>query len=120
VPKFTLVVLTGAAPGREEEFDDWYESVHIPDVLSVDGVVAAQRFEFVDVQGGDPPEPRQLVLYEVDAPNVRAVQEAFARAHAEWSQEPERHRSDSNGGKFCAWYFMPSSERFVAGVQPKP
>ena len=35
-----LVVLTQAVPGREAEFEAWYDKEHIPDVLQVPGVIA--------------------------------------------------------------------------------
>ena len=39
-----LLVLSNAMPGRDEAFNQWYDAVHLEDVLAVPGVVAAQRF----------------------------------------------------------------------------
>jgi len=62
--KRLMVTLTNAAEGRDEEFNDWYDNVHIPDVLTIDGVQSAQRFE---VEGDDPAAPhRYLTIYELD------------------------------------------------------
>jgi hypothetical protein len=112
--RFVLVVLNEPKAGREDEFNDWYETTHLPDVLGVPGIVSAQRFEFVDVQGGPGSEHRYLVLFEVEATDVAAAQEAFRDAHARWNAEPELHRSDS-GADFRAWYFKPITERSTPG-----
>lgn len=62
-----LVVLSSAVDGCDEEFNDWYDNVHLGDVLAVPGVVAVQRFRLDDgsrwrylaiydlaCEGGDP------------------------------------------------------------------
>jgi hypothetical protein len=41
--KSIYVVFTEPIPGREDEFNDWYEREHIPDVLRVKGIVAETR-----------------------------------------------------------------------------
>jgi len=45
-----FLVHTEPVPGREDEYNDWYTNQHIPDVLSVPGFVAAQRFVLSDAQ----------------------------------------------------------------------
>lgn len=105
--RFLLVVLCAAKPGREQEFTRWYDQVHIPDVLTaVDGVVSAERFEFADTQGSDPPDFPYLALYEVRARDLPSMQRAFERAATTWSAQPGLHRTDSRAD-FRAWYFTP-------------
>jgi hypothetical protein len=71
--KYTFVVLTNPTPGKEAEFNEWYNKVHIPDVLSVPGFVAAQRFKLADAQFGDSErDHRYLALYEIDSDDVQA------------------------------------------------
>lgn len=66
--KFTYLVLTNAAPGREDEFDRWYSEQHVPDVLRVPGVVSAQRFRRVPKQSATGQQLWQyMALYECDA-----------------------------------------------------
>jgi hypothetical protein len=38
-------VMTNAKPGRDQEFNDWYTNVHLPEVCSVPGIKSARRFE---------------------------------------------------------------------------
>ena len=72
-----LIVFTEAVPGREAEFNDWYERVHLKEVLEVEGFVAAQRFECAEKQmdgTGDPPA-RYLAIYEIEAESLEAALE---------------------------------------------
>lgn len=73
-----LVVMTKAAPGREDDLNDWYTNIHIRDALRFRGSIAAQRFRLSDAQASPPPARfgwQYLALYDVfDA-------ERFSREH---------------------------------------
>jgi hypothetical protein len=45
--KYTMVVLTNPKPGKDAEFNDWYNNHHLHDVLKVPGIASAQRFKLV-------------------------------------------------------------------------
>jgi len=68
-----LVVFTEPVAGKEDEYNDWYNRVHLGDVLSVDGFVAAQRFALSDTQigeGGAQAPSRYLAIYEIEAEDL--------------------------------------------------
>ena len=67
--KHVVVVLTEPTKGREDEFNDYYENLHLDEVLQSTGWDTAQRFKLVDEQGRACPLP-YLALYEVDAEDV--------------------------------------------------
>jgi hypothetical protein len=71
--KYTFVVLSNpTTPGQEAEYNEWYNKIHIPDVLNVPGFVAAQRFKVADAQLGDgSPAHRYLALYEIDTDDIK-------------------------------------------------
>ena len=73
--KYTFVVLSNpTTPGQEAEYNDWYNKIHIPDVLNVPGFVAAQRFTLADAQLGDGPHAhRYLALYEIETDDAKAT-----------------------------------------------
>jgi hypothetical protein len=62
------------APGKEAEFEDWYENVHVPDLLKVEGYISGQRFRLSEKQKPTLNEPtlrimpthRHLTIYELD------------------------------------------------------
>lgn len=45
----------------EQEFNEWYNNVHLPERLACPGFVAARRFVATDGQ------PRYLALYELES-----------------------------------------------------
>lgn len=45
-----LVVYSTAAPGRDDEFNRWYDDVHVPEVLALGPFRSAQRFVLTDPQ----------------------------------------------------------------------
>src|ERR1700749_1626086 len=69
--KYSFVVLTNPTPGKEAEYNDWYNNIHIPDVLNVKGMVGAQRFRLADQQMGGKPQHSYLALYEIDTDDLQ-------------------------------------------------
>ncbi|MBI5284763.1 MAG: hypothetical protein HY874_06680 [Chloroflexi bacterium] len=72
--RHVLVVLSNAAPGCDDQFNDWYDHEHLSDVLSVEGFVAAQRFRLSDEQlrPDQTPPHRYLAVYEIEATDLAA------------------------------------------------
>ncbi len=73
-----LIVQSDAAEGRDAAFNAWYDEVHLPDVLSVPGFVAAQRFVGVPSVHGELPDRRYLALYEIEADDIDAALKALS------------------------------------------
>ena len=63
-----LVALTTPAPGKEDEYHDWYQNVHLPEILSFPGGIKAQRFKQVAKLMGSDTNP-YLAIYEFDCEN---------------------------------------------------
>ena len=63
-------------PARVAEFNRWYDTVHLPDILAARVATHATRFENADPQ---PDEPTYLALYELGSSNLEAVDAAFAQ-----------------------------------------
>lgn len=65
---YRLVVLASAVPGKLEEFEDWYDNQHIPDLARVPGFKSASRFgivnEFTDKL--EPAPHDSLAIYEFE------------------------------------------------------
>lgn len=67
-----LVVQTDPAAGREADFHRWYDSVHIPEILSTPGFVHGARFRRIEGAGtGAGDDWRSyLAIYQIRAENV--------------------------------------------------
>ncbi len=98
--KFTYVVLTDPVPGKEDEYNQWYDQQHLPDVLAIDGIESAQRYRLVDGQKGVP--HRYLALYHLDTDDPEKVLAQLS----ERSNTPAMPMSDAlDGANLSAWLF---------------
>lgn len=91
--EYILVVMTNAVEGLEDEFNEWYDHVHIHEVLSRVTLVSAQRFELADVQATlEAKAPyRYMTVYElhdVPAQDVAAKKIAPAPTPSAAIQRP--------------------------------
>ena len=66
--------------GDAEDYHHWYEKVHIPELLSVDGFVSARRFRTEDGAGF-------LAIYELDS-EIDAAKTALAEAQSAGRMSP--------------------------------
>lgn len=78
-----LAVISDPAPGQEDEYNRWYDAVHIPEALQIPGFRAARRFKMAIV--ADDPDhtlgASYLTLYDLDVDAATAVHNlAEARA----------------------------------------
>ncbi len=62
-----LVESRPSSPDREQEYNTWYDEVHLPELVALDGFVSARRLRPVD---GDGP---YVALYEIEGENLQAV-----------------------------------------------
>ena len=83
-----FVVLTNPIAEADQTFNEWYDTTHIPQVLDVPGVVAAQRYVISEVNVPDdqelpaalpPPTHRYMVIYELDRQPDQVLQEFLKR-----------------------------------------
>lgn len=79
--KYVFVVMTNPAEGQEEEYNRWYDNQHLPDVLKVEGFVAAQRFKLAPVESGNAKATHSyMALYEAETDDLARVQKALGAA----------------------------------------
>jgi hypothetical protein len=70
---YRCIVMSNPVPGRESEYNDWYDNRHMDDVLSIPGFVRAQRFEYVASLSAYPPGFKCLSIYEIDSEDIGAT-----------------------------------------------
>lgn len=97
--KHLVLVLTEPTEGHEGEFNDYYENLHLDEVLETTGWRSAQRFKLVD-QAGEPCPLPYLAVYEVDAEDSASVLKTLNETR------PQRQQSDAlNRRTGRAWVF---------------
>ena len=107
MPSYTLIALTNPLEGQEEEFNRFYTEQHIPDVLKVPGVVAAQRFKICT----DPSKAlyQYFATYEIEADDVMAVAAEIGRR----SGTPDMAKNPAQNKANYAAFFEPITKRFT-------
>jgi hypothetical protein len=117
--KHIFLALTNPVPGKEAEFNDWYDKHHVPDVINVPGFVSGQRFKLADAQfGGEASKQyRYLALYEIETDDIATtIKELRARGGT-----PDIVPSDAIDMKVVATYmFTPIREKVMARDVRRP
>lgn len=89
MPRHLLIVETSCAEGSDAEFNRWYDEVHIPQLLTIDGFVGARRYRLADAQmGRSRPEQPYLALYEIEADDPQAALDALLARTAALEMTP--------------------------------
>jgi hypothetical protein len=117
--KYTFVVLTNPTPGKESEYNRWYNEQHIPDVLQARGFVCAQRFRLADTQmGGDTNKSHKyLALYEIETDDLKGALDDLASRR----DTPDMVLSDAIDLKGAsASIFTPVAEKVMAKDVARP
>jgi hypothetical protein len=69
MPKFKMIALTNPVEGREEEYNDWYQNVHLPEIVSYKGMVSARRYK-VAAPLQAPVSYGYLAIYDIDTDDL--------------------------------------------------
>lgn len=71
--KYVYIAAMDVDPSKEADFNDCYDTEHIPALLAVPGVLSAKRYRAEDGS------PKYLAVYEIEGPDV-VQSEAWAAA----------------------------------------
>ncbi len=107
-----MLVFTDPVAGKEAEFEEWYTHTHLPELLSLPGFLAAQRWaRSAAGAAGLPGSPHgHLAVYELDGDGEKAVG-SMMEAHAAGTL----HMSDAlDAGSVTLWLFNEHGARQVA------
>jgi hypothetical protein len=74
-----MVVFTNAAPGRDAEFNRWYDEVHVGEVLASGPFLSCQRFQLSSAQIEAELPHRYMALYEFEG-DPAVAKEALLKA----------------------------------------
>ncbi len=74
-------------PSREKEFNDWFDNIHVPDVLKTTGFVSARRFVIKEPVRG---RGKYLAIYEIDTDDI---EKTWALRNEFKKEEDERGRA---------------------------
>jgi hypothetical protein len=125
VEKNLLLVFTRPVEGQEDEFNQWYDEQHLPDVTGLPGFVAGQRYVFDEASRNSlvaAPPFGYLAVYEVADGELEKAKAAMTAA------SEERRAAAREGGTrpvripgspaiepgSISWWFTEIGERVVS------
>ena len=83
-----LVNAMNIAPAFEAEFNEWYDTEHIPALSAVPGVLAARRFR------GTSGNRKYVALYHLATPEVQESAEWKKARESDWTERLKPHFRD--------------------------
>jgi hypothetical protein len=70
---FAFLVFTNPVDAQEYEYNHWYDTVHLPDVLHIPGFISGQRFKLAQNASPDTDIPHYLVRFEFKSYDLDAT-----------------------------------------------
>ena len=68
--KYVMIAQSAPLPGREAEYDAWYDAVHMKDICALPGVTGGRRFTATPFAMPEPGAPR-LAIYDIETDDAR-------------------------------------------------
>ena len=98
--KIVFVVESNCAdPAREDEFNEWYNNIHVPDVLEMSGVLRGSRYVRMNPSEG---QAKYLAIYEIETDDFQSI---VSQLHVEHVQIQIHIGSETTGvlGRFAPY-----------------
>jgi hypothetical protein len=70
--RYVMVVPSSAKPGRDDDYNAWYDSRHIHDICAIPGVISGRRFT-ADGASPNPAPAKYMALYEIETDDINQV-----------------------------------------------
>lgn len=86
--KWVLVVRANCADQSFEgnkEFNDWYDKVHVPDIMTIPGFKTAARYMNPDISTLE--TGKYLAIYDIETDNISDVITAMANNYYKWKKQ---------------------------------
>jgi hypothetical protein len=78
MPRYKLIALTAPVSSEhEDEYNDWYQSIHLGQVVAIDGIKSAQRFRLAINMGEGEASP-YLAIYDIETDDIEGVMREIA------------------------------------------
>ena len=78
--KYIMMVRSNPLPGRDDEYNDWYDRHALPQFVATPTIVAAQRYKLAPVEPPDYPgyekaKHRYMVMYEIETDSLERTKQ---------------------------------------------
>ncbi len=80
--RYIMIAQSKAKEGRNDEYNHWYDNIHLAEVCEIPGVISGRRFEAVPTSVGAP-GLRHLAIYDIEADDPNTVIAELQRRSAD-------------------------------------
>jgi hypothetical protein len=77
--RYKMLVLSRPTEGCEEEYNAWYQNVHLEQIISLPGFIVAERYELAVNMLGEGAYP-YIAIYEIETDDVQSAFAALQEA----------------------------------------
>ncbi len=85
--KYVMVVQSAALEGRDDEYNAWYDTIHLREICAIPGVVSGRRLQATPI-AMPAPGAKYLSLYEIETDDIGAFMAEMGRRKAAGEQTP--------------------------------
>jgi hypothetical protein len=89
-----MVFATNVAPGAEGDFNDWYDTEHIPRLSKLPGLLMARRFKAAGPSIAGSADRKYIATYHLTSPDVCESAEWKEAADTAWTRKMKPHMRD--------------------------
>jgi hypothetical protein len=93
VTKYSFIAMTVPVEGKDDEFNAWYNDVHVPELLAVPGITSARRFRTKFVNGNGLPAWKYVAIYECETDDLGTTLKGLGKAGLNTSDALDRTQS---------------------------
>ena len=97
--RYKMIVLTNAHEGRDADLREWFDKVHLREMLDIPGCVSAQRLDLAPIDSIPSPQWRHAALYTIEADDPAKFNAEMFRRYVEGEMTPcdALHQISYNG-----------------------
>ena len=91
-----LAVQTNAKPGEEDQFNAWYDTAHVPEIMATEGFVLGRRFRAVrapDDVGANGDWLKYVAVYDIESHDLAASYASLLERFRSGTMTPADHVS---------------------------
>jgi len=70
--RYKMITLSNPTEGREEEYNEWYQNIHLADLVALDGIRSARRYRFARTLKEGDAYP-YMAVYEIETDDIDAL-----------------------------------------------
>lgn len=76
--RYRLIAFTDPVAGKDRDYNDWYDKVHLPDVVAIPGFISVQRFALKAATAGEI-RNKYVAIYDMETDDPMAVMAEISR-----------------------------------------